>query len=381
METSWKRLCVLVILTVLPGSCQHVPRPKENRGALFHAELKQALREGGLAACRPTVATERMETGGGAQEMTHMKIVAPNRALLQQAGMTVEKIANRYELSFKRWISPQDGTDFVLYEISEGRERVSSILLVLESQLELAKPATLPTDEIEPSKIVLPKYFQGNYRVSIIIDDLGADLGVAEELSKFPQNLTFSIIPELKFTQKTAELANSSGKEVMVHLPMEPEAHEGLVIEPKTILASMSPSEVESIFEELVTSVPFAVGMNNHMGSKATPNRALMAEVLALTKLRGFYFIDSRTTPSTQGYAVARELGVPTNFRSVFLDDKRNVPYTEYQLDVLLKRMLKQGSAIAIGHPYPTTIEALRRKLPEFERRGVRIVFASELVS
>ncbi|MBZ5535558.1 MAG: divergent polysaccharide deacetylase family protein [Acidobacteriia bacterium] len=348
---------------------------------LFHAELKQALRGGGLAACRPTVATERMETDGGVQEMTHMKIVAPNRALLQQAGMTVEKIASRYELTYKRWVSPKDGIDFVLYEISEGRERVSSILLVLESQMERAKAATLPTDEIEPSKVVLPMFFQGDYRVSIIIDDLGADLGVAEELAKFPQNLTFSIIPELKFTQKTAELAKSSGKEVMVHLPMEPEAHEGLVIEPKTILASMSPSEVESIFEELVTSVPFAVGMNNHMGSKATPNRALMAEVLALTKLRGLYFIDSRTTPSTQGYAVARELGVRTNFRSVFLDDKRNVPYTEYQLDVLLKRMLKQGSAIAIGHPYPTTIEALRRKLPEFERRGVKIVFASELVS
>jgi polysaccharide deacetylase 2 family uncharacterized protein YibQ len=117
------------------------------------------------------------------------------------------------------------------------------------------------------------------------------------------------------------------------------------------------------------------------MGSKATSDRALMAELLALTKLHRFYFIDSRTTPATLGYAMAREMGVPTNFRSVFLDDKKNVPYTEYQLDVLLKRMLNQGSAIAIGHPYPTTIEALRKKLPEFERRGVKIVFVSDLVS
>jgi uncharacterized protein len=381
MRTTWKRIHVLVVLTMLLGSCQHIPRPKENRGALFHAELKQALRGGELAACRPTVATERMEIDGSVQEMTHIKIVAPTRSVLLQAGTTVEQIAGRYELSFRRWVSPKDGTDFVLYEVSEGRQRVSSILLILESQSEPGKTATLPTDEIEPSKIVLPKFFQGDYRVSIIIDDLGADLGVAEELVKLPQHLTFSIIPELKYTQKTAELAKSNGKEVMVHLPMEPEAHEGVVIEPKTILSSMSPSEVESVFEEMVTNVPFAVGMNNHMGSKVTPNRAMMAEVLALTKLRGLYFIDSRTTPATQGFTVARELGVPTNFRSVFLDDKKNVPYTVYQLDVLLKRMLKQGSAIAIGHPYPTTIEALRKKLPEFERRGVRIVFASELVS
>ena len=381
MATRWKRIHVLIILTVLLGSCRQIPRPKENRGELFHNELKAALREGALAVCKLTVATERVETDGGIQDMTHVKIVAPNRSLLQQAGKTVEEIAGRYELSSRRWVSPTNGTEFVLYEISEGRQRVSSILLVLNSRREPEKPATLPTNEFEPSKIVLPKFFQGDYRVSIIIDDLGADLGVAEELVKFPQNLTLSIIPELKYTQKTAELAKSNGKEVMVHLPMEPEAREGLVIGPKTILSRMSPPEVESLFEEMVTNVPYAVGMNNHMGSKATSDRALMAEVLALTKLHRFYFIDSRTTPATQGYAMARELGVPTNFRSVFLDDKKNVLYTEYQLDVLLKRMLNQGSAIAIGHPYPTTIEALRKKLPEFERRGVKIVFVSDLVS
>jgi polysaccharide deacetylase 2 family uncharacterized protein YibQ len=381
MPLKKKRVLLSVLLTLVLGSCQQAPVRREGRGTSFNTDLKQALQEGRLAACAVTIATEKVETDDGVQEIKHVKVIAPDPSLLAPAQQLVEKLAGRHGLSFKRWASSRDGVAFVLYEVSEGRRRISSVLLMPESQGGAGKTALLPSDELEPSKIVLPEFFQGDYRVSIIIDDLGADLSVVEQLVKFPQNLTLSIIPELKYTQRTAEIARAGGKEVMVHLPLEPEAHEGLVIEPKTILASMSPTEVESTFNELVASVPFAVGMNNHMGSKATPNRALMSEVLALTKLRGLYFIDSRTTPATQGYAVARELGVRTNFRSVFLDDKRNVAYTEYELDVLLKRMLKQGSAIAIGHPYPTTIEALRKKLPEFERRGVRIVFASDLVS
>jgi uncharacterized protein len=381
MASTRKRTLLLVLLALVLSSCQPAPVRREGRESSFHAELEQALQRNGLAACTVTQAIEKVEVGGHIEKINHVKVVAPNPFLVQQAAQVVESLASRNGFSFKRLASSRDGAASVLYEVTEGGRRISSVLLMPESGGRPERSTALPSEETEPSQIVLPQFFQGDYRVAIIIDDLGADLSAAEQLVRFPQHLTLSIIPELKYTQKTAELARVGGKEIMIHLPMEPQAHEGLVIEPKTILASMTPGEVESTFNEMVSSVPFAVGMNNHMGSKTTPNRALMSEVLALTKLRGLYFIDSRTTPATQGYAVARELGVPTNFRSVFLDDKRNVAYTEYELDVLLKRMLKQGSAIAIGHPYPTTIEALRKKLPEFERRGVKIVFASDLVS
>lgn len=371
---------VLALFTVMLGSCTPAPVERKEPANAFHTELKQSLQREPLSACAVTITSERVSTDGAVREVKHVKVIAPDRALLEQVEGTVQRTAADHGLSFRRWAAPPEETGFVLYEISEGRRRVSSILIMPRSEVGAGTAPTLPPDEPEPSKIILPRIFHGDYKVSIIIDDLGADLAVAEELSKLRQNVTFSIIPELKYSRETAELAKASGKEVMIHLPMEPEAHEGLVIEPKTILAAMSPTEIESTFNELVAGVPFAVGINNHMGSKVTPNRALMSEVLALTKLHGLFFIDSRTTPATQAYTIAREMGVPTNFRSVFLDDKKEVSYTEYELDVLLKRMLKQGSAIAIGHPFPSTVEALRRKLPELERRGVKIVFASELV-
>lgn len=363
------------------AACSGPPHRPVDRGALFEADLQRTFRQVGLTDCRLTLAHERVSIDGMVREIKHIKIVVPSVSRLESVAQAVEGAVNRQGLSFKRWSAPRKWKGYVLYEVSEGRQRISSVLILLAAQALPGGVNTIPPEEIESPKIDLPKFFHGDYKIAIIIDDLGGDWSAAEALAKFHQDVTFSIIPELKFSRETAELAKSSGKEVMIHLPMEPEAREGLTIGPKTILTSMSPPEVESIFNEVVASVPFAVGMNNHMGSKITPNRALMMEILTLAKLHNLYFIDSRTTPATQAFAVARELGVPTNFRSVFLDDKAEVGYTERQLDVLLKRMLQRGSAIAIGHPFQSTLEALRRRLPEFERRGVKIVFASQLVS
>lgn len=363
------------------SSCGKSPAPSTAVEKEFQSELHKAFHQGALANCKLTVTTESVNIGGESRDIGHIKVVVPDLALMSPAVKAVEKVAARQKLSFKQFTSSKNSAGFVLYEIAQGQQRISSVLLLPASAAGPPAAGALPDEESVPPLFSLPKVFHGDYKVAIIIDDLGADLNAAEQLSRFPEAITFSILPEQKFTRETAEIARNSGKEVMVHLPMEPEAREGLAVPPKAILTSMSPQEVESIFTEDVASVPYAVGINNHMGSKATPNRAVMMEVLALTKLHGLFFIDSRTTPATAAYSVARELGVRTNFRSVFLDDQVTVAYTEHQLDILLHKMLQQGSAIAIGHPFSTTIEALRRRLPEFERRGVKVVFASDLVS
>jgi len=50
------------------------------------------------------------------------------------------------------------------------------------------------------------------------------------------------------------------------------------------------------------------------------------------------------------------------------------------QLQLALRNARKKGDAIAIGHPHPATLQALRDILPEANTQGVRLVFASEVV-
>jgi polysaccharide deacetylase 2 family uncharacterized protein YibQ len=142
----------------------------------------------------------------------------------------------------------------------------------------------------------------------------------------------------------------------------------------------MANGEVAKIIQGDLKTVPFAEGVNNHMGSRATANAALMAAVMEELAARSLYFVDSRTTAETRALAMARRRGVPAFYRSVFLDDTETVAYTLGQLRSFRRVIKERGVALAIGHPHPTTIEALKKILPEFERDDIQLIPASQLV-
>jgi polysaccharide deacetylase 2 family uncharacterized protein YibQ len=142
----------------------------------------------------------------------------------------------------------------------------------------------------------------------------------------------------------------------------------------------MGAGEVRRIIDGDLASVPYAAGVNNHMGSRATTHRAIMAVVMKVLADRHLYFVDSRTTPASVALAVARRQGLPTFYRSVFLDDTETAPYTLGQLREFHRIIDEQGVALAIGHPYPTTLAALVKFLPELARDDIQLVPASQLL-
>jgi uncharacterized protein len=218
------------------------------------------------------------------------------------------------------------------------------------------------------------------YRAAIVIDDLGGDVAAAEELLRLPYRLTFSVLPYLAYSATVAAEAHRSGREVMLHLPME--AMPGSLPAPGrgVIRVGMAGPEVADAIEGDLASVPYVRGANNHMGSRATADPRLMAKVMKELASRRLYFIDSRTTVSTVAYDAARREGVPTFFRSVFLDDQEDVAYSLQQLRTFHRIIKERGAALAIGHPHPSTIQALTKFLPELERDDVELVPPSELV-
>jgi len=218
------------------------------------------------------------------------------------------------------------------------------------------------------------------YRAAIVIDDLGEDLAAAEKLLRLPYDLTFSVLPYLAYSATVAEEANRDGREVMLHLPMEADQGSVVALGRGGIRIGMPGLEVADAIGGDLASVPYVRGVNNHMGSRATADPRLMTEVMSTLAKRHLYFIDSRTTVSTVAYDAARQEGIPTFFRSVFLDDKEDTAYSLQQLETFRRIIEKRGAALAIGHPHPTTIEALAKFLPELERDDVELVPPSALV-
>ena len=217
-------------------------------------------------------------------------------------------------------------------------------------------------------------------RAAIVIDDMGNDLEAAHKLLALDYPLTFSVLPYLRYTQTTAEEAHRSGHEVMLHLPMEPEPGAHASPGEGAILVGMNAAEVHRVVQNDLASVPYVAGVNNHMGSRATKDAALMADVMKTLADHRLYFIDSRTTAASMALDAARRQGLPAFYRAVFLDDTETVPYTLGQLREFRHAVEQEGVALAIGHPHATTIAALAKFLPELERADIELVAPSQIV-
>jgi polysaccharide deacetylase 2 family uncharacterized protein YibQ len=220
---------------------------------------------------------------------------------------------------------------------------------------------------------------QNGAKLAIILDDLGSDCRAAEEIFDLPYPLTISILPNHEHSEEIAVEARRRGYEVMLHLPMQAVATEKP--EAQELHPGMTETEVSKLVNQFLENIPGAVGVNNHQGSEATSDPALMRELMPVLRDHHLFYIDSRTTAATVAYDTAQNSHVPSAFRNVpFLDDVEQVGAVRKQLELALRGAREKGEAVAIGHPHPATLQALHEVLPRVQSEGVRLTFASELV-
>jgi uncharacterized protein len=217
-------------------------------------------------------------------------------------------------------------------------------------------------------------------RLAIVIDDMGYREDVIETLMSLKRQITFSFLPGLKYTKKMATKVHESGYEVLAHMPMEPLNYPKFDPGKIAVFDKMSDKDIKKVVREIFQSVPYADGMNNHMGSLATADPRVMKAMLEEVKAMNVFYVDSVTTPATVGYKIAKEMGVPTGKRNVFLDDQKSVENTRKYFRQVADIALKQGYAIAIGHPYENTLNVMKEELPKFEAEGIILVPVSQIV-
>lgn len=219
-------------------------------------------------------------------------------------------------------------------------------------------------------------------RVAIVIDDLGNNMSGTEEIMNAPIPLTVAVMPFLPTTKRDAEWAHRVGHDVLVHLPMEPLKGRKNGLGPGAITTDLTDDEIRKRVEKAIDEVPFAIGINNHMGSKATADARVMRIVLEVCKKRGLFFLDSKTNYRSIAPRVAAEVGVPIVQNEVFLDDVVSTAHITKQLQLIHKRALENNQCIAIGHvgiPGKKTAAVLHQSAPGL-KNDIRFVKLSELV-
>ena len=218
-------------------------------------------------------------------------------------------------------------------------------------------------------------------RVAIIIDDMGANKRRARELMNFDAPITLSFFPSCRNSRKLAQEALKKGKEVILHMPMEPYGFPEINPGKGGLLMSMTEEELHQQIRENLDKIPHIRGINNHMGSRFMEDEHRVSILMKELKARKLFFLDSRTTPKTVGYTTARKFGIKTGQRDVFLDNNSDdEAEIRRNISKLAEIAKNEGEAIGIAHPHPSTIRSLREMLPKLKERGIEIVPLSDLM-
>lgn len=214
--------------------------------------------------------------------------------------------------------------------------------------------------------------------ITIIIDDLGYNRRGMEESLDLPVEVALAILPHTPFSKKTARAATEQARTILLHVPMENERE--LKLGPGGLYKKMDEAELKKTLQEGIESVPGITGINNHMGSLLTQDVESMQWVMEVIQPLELFFVDSLTSPNSVALSKALSFDLTTTRRDVFLDNIQEEKAIDKQFKRLLAIARKRGKALAIGHPYPATMNYLAKHLSQLEDEGVQLISLADYI-
>jgi len=245
-----------------------------------------------------------------------------------------------------------------------------------------SQPATVPPPHLQPRWMKYALKVDPSPQkpmIALVIDDLGLDRKRTAQTLALPGPMTMAFIPYAKSLDKQTATARNNGHELLVHLPMEP-LNAKIDAGPNHLHTHLAQEDLLDRIHWNLERFDGYVGVNNHMGSRATTDTALMTALMSELRRREMLFLDSRTNAKSVGAKLAAAEGVPFAERNVFLDNVNDKNAVLKQLSILERVSRKTGFSVGIGHPRDGTIAALKEWLPRAKDKGFRLVPISQII-
>lgn len=275
---------------------------------------------------------------------------------------------------------------FLFYFISSSRRvrlapRPQVLLRSVETQKTIPVSPRPLAPQVEQKIVAKVKIGAAVGKIALVLDDWGYNLKNRDFITVNDYHVSVSILPFRAYSATIAKLAHDKNKDVIAHIPMEPESRGSYHLEENTLLAGMGKGEAMKILSSALKDVPYAKGISNHMGSQATQNKPLMKIVMEFLKERKFFFLDSVVTSKSICQVSAKKFGVPFIRRNVFIDNENDPVYIRKQIMELARKAKVSGVAVGIGHDRTVTISVLNEMIPELMKEGYEFVNLSEIIN
>lgn len=379
-KSPWSVYAVLALLAIASAvGLDYINWRQSETSYLFSslAEMRKARKIEKKPILLSTIVLERLASHGISEDAVslftdrkgadHLRVILPSEGYVSLVSSLAQDLKAFQAEMRKREEQEDEENIYYLWDV-KGRDGKTLSLL-----FSCPKPAPPPPEK--------PALEEPKNKVALIMDDMGFSLGAVSELLSLKKPITIAILPYSPLARETAQIAHQNGLEILLHLPMESlnNTEENNGIE-GLIQATMNAQEIIDSVEKSIDQVPYVVGVNNHMGSKITPDPVLMEIILERVKLRNLFFVDSRTTGKSVAFDVARRLGIPATQRHVFLDNVPDEESIRKKLIELFTLAQQEGEAVGICHPIPSTLSVLRKDFQLVEAYNLKPVFVSEVV-
>jgi len=337
------------------------PRPFQDRIAQIDQALYEVLYRSGIQEKDVLFSDVRhRHAAGETWDFTEIRVGVADGNILGQVEARLRERFASMEPEIQCWREAEPSSEAV-YRVYAGHRYTHRIRLGIKKE-----------------RLGTPVRERRKPRVAIIVDDLGYDRALACALADVDLPLCFSVLPMAPRTEDVARVAKMRHRELMLHIPMEPKGYPELNPGPGALLNDMDEAEIRDLLRRHLKEIPGAEGANNHMGSSFTEHATQTAVVLEELRKKGLFFVDSKTSGHSVAYRLAREMGVRTTQRNVFLDNEPSEEAIARQLDRLLSIARHRGAAVGIAHPFPGTLDALRHEA-ERVKEYVETVPVSEI--
>ncbi|VTU06739.1 divergent polysaccharide deacetylase superfamily protein [Actinobacillus indolicus] len=215
-------------------------------------------------------------------------------------------------------------------------------------------------------------------KLAIVIDDIGYRAKEDSAIYALPKEVSVAIIPVAPYATARANKAFEQKRDILIHLPMEPQVRQP--IEAGALLVGMNETQIENLIKNAQMQVPNAIGLNNHMGSKATTDKQTMQYLMKSLSQRNLAFLDSKTAGNSVAYKTAKEYGIKALERHIFLDDSDEYNDVQKQFSSALQYARKHGVAVLIGHPRKNSVAVLEKGIATLPN-DIQLVSLHELWS
>jgi len=220
-------------------------------------------------------------------------------------------------------------------------------------------------------------------RIAVVLFGLGDQPAAADSFFRVAAPFGVALAPGLKSSREIFRAAHQRGREVVLHLPLEPINYPGLDPGPGTLLVTMKPAQAAAHLRRYLDDAAPVAAVANHMGSLATQDMTLMRAVFHELRRSHVPFLHVSPAAGAVCKALAGDMGVPYAEPDMVVDleplstDQRAL---DRRWKEALERAHDRGHLVVWLRATRATREWLPRALAPGRLKGASIVPLAALV-